>query len=128
MIKETSLLTIIAIISLLYNHYIYPYVLLLISVNTHNFILVFSLILVQIDNFSLLKEMKEKEKDTIMEDKYLKIISNQLYYICKKVDNIDNNSIYNNHNHNYNHSHKIYNNKKIFKSCGDLSSINCSYL
>ena len=128
MIRETSLLTIIGIIALIYIHYIYPYVLLLISVNTHNFILIFSSILVQIDNFSLLKEIKEKENDNIMEEKYLKIISNQLYYICKKVDNIDNNNYKNQYHNNHGYSYRTYNNKKMFKSCGDLSSINCSYL
>jgi hypothetical protein len=116
MIRETSLLSIIGLITLIYNHFIYPYILLIISANNHNFIVIFSLILVQIDNFSLLKEIKEKQNDNIMEEKYLKVISNQLYYICKKVDNIDN---YKNQNKNRN-----YNNNKIFKSCGDLTSIN----
>lgn len=116
MIRETSLLSIIALITLIYNHFIYPYILLLISENNHNFLIVFSLILVQIDNFSLLKEIKEKENDNIMEEKYLKVISNQLYYICNKVDNIDNYKKQNNH--------KNYNYNKMFKSCGDLSSIN----
>jgi len=116
MIKEISLLTVITFITLIYNYYLYPCVLLMISVDTHNFILVFTSILVQIDNISLLNEIKEKErvKDNIMENRYLKMISNQLYYISNKIDKLDKN--------------KIHHYSKNFKSCGNLSLANCSYV
>jgi len=96
----------------------------MISVDTHNFILVFTSILVQIDNISLLNDIKEKEKekekekDNIMENRYLKMISNQLYYISNKLDKLD--KLDKKDKKDKNHKYKIDYNSKKFKSCGDL--------
>ena len=55
------------------------------------------IIIIQIDNFTLLKDLqKKKEEDKEqekMDERYLKIISNQLLYICKKQDEIIKNII-----------------------------------
>jgi len=127
MIKETSLITLIGIISIIYNNFIYPYILIIINENTHNFFLVFISILVQLDNFSLLQKIEEKKVDNIMEEKNLKIISNQLYYICRTLDNHHYKyKTYNNQREKEidKEREKSYYNNKIFnKSCNDLIGI-----
>ena len=94
MISELSLIILLGIISYLYNILIYPYVVLLISLNLYNTILIFMVLIVQLDNFSLFTEINKLKTENnninnIMEDKYVKIISNQLAFICKKQEEIN---------------------------------------
>jgi len=114
-IKETSIITLVGIISLLYINIIYPYIIIYVSNEIHNYMLIFISIISQIDNYRLISDIKMKEQDNILYNKYLKVISNQLYYICNRVDKID--------NYKY-HKININKNKKAFKSCGDLNLLN----
>jgi len=97
MIKELTLLSSIGIISYIYNCIIYPYIVLLIDYRLYNIIIPYMIIIIQLDNFTLLKDLqKKKEEDREqekMDERYLKIISNQLLYICKKQDEIIKNII-----------------------------------
>jgi len=92
MYKKINILLLIYIISCLYNKFIYHYIILLISIKTYNNLLIFLIILIQLDNFSLLFELENKkiEETNIIQDKYIKIISNQLSYICKKQEELNN--------------------------------------
>lgn len=107
MLSEVFLLALIGIISYLYNLIIYPYILLLMSTNLYNNIIIYILIILQIDNFSLYYELNTyiKEDNDKMDELYKRIISQQLAYICKKQKEINN-------------MNKIENNRKLrIRSC-----------
>ena len=91
MISEAFLLALIGLVSYLYNLLIYPYIILLISVNIYNNILIYILIILQIDNFSLLHELNayKKEDNDKMDERYIRIISGQIAYICNKQNEIN---------------------------------------
>jgi len=92
MLSEAFLLALIGLLSYLYNLIIYPYILLLISINLYNNIIIYLIIILQIDNFSLYHELNTyiKEDNDRMDERYKRIISQQLAYICKKQQEINN--------------------------------------
>lgn len=79
MILEVSYITFIFIISYFYNLYLKSYILLLIPSFYYNNIIISLLLLIQLDNFHLYKELS----DNTNEDKYIKIIKQQIEYINK---------------------------------------------
>ena len=79
----------IGIISILYIRIIYPYIILILTQDIHNFLLIFVSLLINLENIILEEQLKNKINDNIMEDKYLKIISNQISYICRSIDNLE---------------------------------------
>jgi len=85
MIKEIILLSIIYGFSGLYNQYIYPIFILWIDEYYYNNIIISLLILLQIDNFRLFNDLKKND----IEDKYMKIILNQITYINQKEKEIE---------------------------------------
>lgn len=92
MIKEMMLLSVIYGFASLYNMNVYPYIITIIDpFHYHNIIISF-LILIQIDNFTLFYDLSKKidieNNNTKVEDKYLKIILNQIDYINKKEKDI----------------------------------------
>jgi hypothetical protein len=68
MFKSILLLIIIYFISVLYNNYIYPILLTVISINLYNNIIISLLILIQIDNFMLYNDYTnvKLEKDIFL--------------------------------------------------------------
>ena len=92
MYSELFLLSLVAMVSYLYNLFIYPYILLYISSSLYNNILINVIILLQIDNFSLLNELNTyiKENSNKMDERYIRIITSQFAYICKKQKEIEN--------------------------------------
>jgi hypothetical protein len=70
MLKEISLLTIIYLFSILYNHFI-KYLLLYISNDIYNNIIISIIILVQIDNFIIYKDYKKNklELENLLKEK-----------------------------------------------------------
>jgi hypothetical protein len=89
MLSELFMVSLVATISYLYNLYIYPYILLYISSNLYNNILINAIIILQIDNFSLLNELNIyiKDKSNKLDDSYIDIITSQFAYIRKKEVN-----------------------------------------
>jgi hypothetical protein len=105
--KQFKLISTIVLIIIIYRKLVYPYLLVLLTEDTHNFILIILSLLLNINNIILLEEIKATTNDNLIEYKYLKIICNELSYIYKKIDTIDT---------------KIKN-KKFNKSCNDLNSL-----
>lgn len=116
MIKQLTFLIIIYFISIIYNKTIYPYIIIYISVEYYNNIIISLLILIQIDNFTLFYDLSKKiETETNhskIEDKYIKTILNQIDYINKKE--MDFNRRINKFKDNY---------KKIHRSCNDIYNL-----
>jgi len=86
MIKEIILLSIIGLITYLYNKLIYGYVLMIFGEWIYNNIIIYMIILIQIDNISLYNELKNggiNTNDNIekIHDKYMKNTdeSNDIY-------------------------------------------------
>jgi hypothetical protein len=100
MISGAILLALIGLVSYLYNLIIYPYILLFINSSLYNNITIYIIILLQIDNFSLYHELITyiREDNNKMDERYKKIISQQLAYICKKQSEINNINNMNNNN------------------------------
>lgn len=71
-----------------------PQITEIIGINNYNLISTFLIIITQIDNFSLFYDLKQKKEitndinDTKMNERYLKIISHQLSFICRKQEEI----------------------------------------
>ena len=83
-IVNILLLLIISIISYFYNVYILQYVLTLISLEFHNSILIFIIIIVQLDNLILYKDLNDlKINNYNNSDNYSKIIIKQALEIQK---------------------------------------------
>jgi hypothetical protein len=91
MLSELFLLSLVATVSYLYDLFIYPYILLYISSSLYHNILINAIIILQIDNFSLLNELNTYIKDhsNKMDERYIRIITSQFAYICKKQKEID---------------------------------------
>jgi hypothetical protein len=87
------LLSVIYGIACLYNMNIYPYIITVMDVSYYNNIIISFLILIQIDNFTLFYDLSKKidieNNNSKVEDKYLKIILNQINYINKKEQEIE---------------------------------------
>jgi len=96
MIRELILLSSIGVLSYGYNSLIFPQIIEMISLNTYNLIVTYLLIMTQIDNFSLYFDLQKKREiangnndtDNKMNERYLKIISHQLSFICRKQEDI----------------------------------------
>ena len=73
------LLSFITAISVIYTYYLMPYILKYISFNIYNILLSNITILVQLDNFALLRDVEINKKDV-----FYKIISKQNNEIIKK--------------------------------------------
>jgi len=80
---------VIILISIVYIKILYPQIILLLTIDIHNFILIFISIIISIDNIILKKELTNKINDNIMEEKYLKIIFTHISNIYKKIDNLE---------------------------------------
>jgi len=82
---EVSYITLILFISYIYNLYLKSYILLFITPFYYDNIIISLLLLIQLDNFHLYKEIS----DNTNEDKYIKIIKQQIEYINKyEIDQI----------------------------------------
>jgi len=82
---EVSYITLILFISYIYNLYLKSYILLFITPFYYDNIIISLLLLIQLDNFHLYKELS----DNTNEDKYIKIIKQQIEYINKyEIDQI----------------------------------------
>jgi len=79
MILEVSYITFILITSYIYNLFLKSYILLFIPHFYYDNIIIALLLLIQLDNFHLYKELS----DNTNEDKYIKIIKQQIEYINK---------------------------------------------
>lgn len=116
MIKEIILLVFIYIISTFYNEMIQPIIMEYISINYYNNILISILILIQIDNFTLFydlsKSLENKNNNSQIEEKYMKIILNQIEYINKKEREINRRIVKFKENH-----------KKLNRSCNDICNL-----
>lgn len=93
MIRELMLLSVIYGIACLYNMNVYPYIITVMDASYYHNIIISFLILIQIDNFTLFYDLSKKidieNNNTKVEDKYLKIILNQINYINKKEQEIE---------------------------------------
>jgi hypothetical protein len=105
--KQFKLISIILLIILIYRKILYPYLLVVVTEDTHNFILIILSLLLNINNIILLEEIKANTNDNLIEYKYIKSICIELSYIYKKIDTIEIN----------------IKNKKFNKSCNDLYSL-----
>lgn len=85
MLKEIIVLSTICFISYIYNITIYPLIINNTDVFIYNNIITSFIILIQIDNYNLLNENKiNNNNHNEIEDKYIKIILNQIDYINRK--------------------------------------------
>lgn len=93
MIREIMLLSVIYGIACLYNMNVYPYIITVMDASYYHNIIISFLILIQIDNFTLFYDLSKKidieNNNSKVEDKYLKIILNQINYINKKEQEIE---------------------------------------
>jgi len=105
--KQFKLISTILLIILIYRKILYPYLLVVVPEDTHNFILIILSLLLNINNIILLEEIKANTNDNLIEYKYIKSICNELSYIYKKIDTIETN----------------IKNKKFNKSCNNLYSL-----
>lgn len=103
MFKEFCYLSTVGIISYLYNLYIYPLIICYLDLYFYNNLIISLLILVQVDNLILYKDIMDLKRE-INEDKYSKIILNQINYINNQINQIN----------------KL---KRHSKSCNDLRKI-----
>ncbi len=120
MIKEITFLSIIGLMSFIYNLFIYRYMIMMIGENIYNHIIIFIIIIVQIDNISLYNDLKNNNNDKTNDktnDKYMRIIMNQMTYIIRQ--NNEYKKMYEVNKNKYK-SHKSFTNK----SCNDL----CKYI
>lgn len=115
MLKQIIILSIIYGISIFYNSFIQPEILNYIKIEYYNNIVISLLILIQIDNFILFYDLSKKvdleTSHTKIEDKYLKIILNQIAYINKKENDYNKKVI------------KMKENHKKYKSYNDISEL-----
>lgn len=81
MVKEISLLFFISFISIIYNNFITPYLLLYINKNFYENVLIIYVILTQIDNYYLYNDNRLKTRD---------INAENLNLIVKRLSNISN--------------------------------------
>ena len=96
MIKEIILLIIIQLISIIYNYYLFPLIIKIISYNIYHNIIISLIILIQIDNFTLYYDLTTNNSlnteplkpNPLKDDKINGIILNYLTYISKKQDEI----------------------------------------
>ena len=95
MIIEITFLSCIGIISIIYNNYILSYIIWIIGEKIYNYIIIFIIILVQIDNISLYNELilnkknnNDKNDKNDNNDKYMRILINQMSYIIKQNNDI----------------------------------------
>lgn len=94
MIKELILLSSVGMITYAYNSLLMPQITEIIGINNYNLISTFIIIITQIDNFSLYYDLQKKKEstndisDNKMNERYLKIISHQLSFICRKQEEI----------------------------------------
>lgn len=116
MIKEFILLTVIYSIATLYNMNMYPYIITIIEPCYYHNIIISFLILIQIDNFTLFYDLSKKldteNNNSKVEDKYMKIILNQIDYINKKEKEIERKKL------KYKDPHRRNN-----RSCNDIYSM-----
>jgi hypothetical protein len=87
------LLSVIYGIACLYNMNVYPYIITVMDASYYHNIIISFLILIQIDNFTLFYDLSKKidieNNNSKVEDKYLKIILNQINYINKKEQDFE---------------------------------------
>ena len=94
MIKELILLSSVGMVTYAYNSLLMPQLTEIIGINNYNLISTFIIIITQIDNFSLFYDLQKKKEitndlnDNKMNERYLKIISNQLSFICRKQEEL----------------------------------------
>jgi hypothetical protein len=116
MIKELLLLSIIYSISIIYNDNIRPILIYYLTSEYYNNLIISLLILIQIDNFTLFYDLTKKTEletsHTKIEDKYLKIILNQISYINKKEQDFNRRIVRFKENH-----------KKINRSHNDIFNL-----
>jgi hypothetical protein len=117
MIKEMMLLSVIYGFASLYNMNVYPYIITIIDLFYYHNIIISFLILIQIDNFTLFYDLSKKidieNNNTKVEDKYLKIILNQIDYINKKEKDIERKKL----------KFKETYNKRNNRSCNDIYNL-----
>ncbi len=82
MIKEVSYIGLLITIINIYTLFVFPIIISYISLNTYNTIIIFLLVLIQIDNSK--KKNIEINNDVNIEN--IKIIINQLAYISRKQE------------------------------------------
>jgi hypothetical protein len=80
---------VLILISIFYIKIIYPYIIILLTADIYNFILIYILLLLNLENTILENKFRNITNDNIMEEKYLKVISNQLLYLCKNIDSLE---------------------------------------
>lgn len=116
MIKEIIFLSTIYIISSFYNEIIQPIIIKTIPIEYYNNIVISLLILIQIDNFTLFYDLSKRQDNdntnSKIEDKYMKIILNQIEYINKKEREFNRKIVRFKDNH-----------KKINRSCNDIFNL-----
>ena len=115
MIKEFIYLSLIGYISYIYNLYIYPIVIKIISEHIYNNLIIFMIIIIQIDNIIIYNDLKikkeiENDNENIY-DRNMKIIIQQLSLIIKNQEEISIRHI----------RHQMLKNRKITRSLNDLS-------
>lgn len=76
---------IILLISIFYIKILYPHIIILLTNDIYNFILIYLILLIKVENIII----KNKNNDNIMEEKYLKIIFTHISNIYKKIDNLE---------------------------------------
>lgn len=90
MIKEVSYISFLFGISYFHTIFVFPVIISYISINTYNSIIIFLLVLIQIDNLNLFydlsKNMPPVEINKDVNTENIKIIINQLAYISRKQE------------------------------------------
>jgi len=116
MIKKVLFLGLIYCISIIYNNSIAPIFINYLTKEYYNNIIISLIILIQIDNFILFYDFSKKNESEILhtkiEDKYLKIILDQITYINRKEVDFNNKLIQ------FKRSKK-----KISRSCSDIYNL-----
>lgn len=84
MVKEISLLFFISFISIIYNNFITPYLLLYINKNFYENVLIIYVILTQIDNYYLYNDLNKSIKTRDINAENLNLIVKRLSNISNK--------------------------------------------
>jgi len=105
--KEICLLFFISFISIIYNNFITPYLLLYINKNLYDNIIIIYVILTQIDNYYIYIDLNKSIKTRDINGENLNLIVNQLSNISRKQEEF----IYKKH---------IKYHTRMSKSCSDL--------
>ena len=120
MINSFIYISLILYISYLYNLYIYPLIIQIITLNIYNNLLIFIVIITQIDSFIIYNDyIKNKNNDNNnnnndINNKYMSMISQQLSLIIKNQNEMCL----------IKSKHQMLKNRSITRSLNDLTTLN----